>query len=67
MGDAMRTSRVSLILQAGCHGTAVDQFGGGTEKAPALSLVTHCQALDAPNSGDDDEVMLNVLRCHLTY
>ena len=36
-----------LILQAGCHGTAVDQFGGGTEKAPALSLVTHSQALDA--------------------
>ncbi len=27
--------------------TAVDQFGGSTEKAPALSLVTHCQALDA--------------------
>ena len=38
---------VCLILQAGCHGTAVDQFGGGTEKAPALSLVTHCQALNA--------------------
>ena len=32
-----------LILQVGR--TAVDQFGGGTEKA--LSLVTHCQSLDA--------------------
>ena len=46
---------VSLILQAGCHGTAVDQFGGGTEKAPALSLVTHCQALDAQGESQADE------------
>ena len=46
---------VSLILQAGCHGTAVDQFGGGTEKAPALSLVTHCQALDAQGEPQADE------------
>ena len=34
---------VYLIIQVGR--TAVDQFGGGTEKA--LSLVTHCQSLDA--------------------
>ena len=46
---------VSLILQAGCHGTPVDQFGGGTEKAPALSLVTHCQALDAQGESQADE------------
>ena len=46
---------VSLILQAGCHGTDVDQFGGGTEKAPALSLVTHCQALDAQGESQADE------------
>ncbi len=46
---------VLLILQAGCHGTAVDQFGGGTEKAPALSLVTHCQALDAQGESQADE------------
>ena len=45
---------VFLILQAGCHGTAVDQFGGGTEKAPALSLVTHRQALDAQGSQADE-------------
>ena len=46
---------VLLILQAGCHGTAVDQFGGGTEKAPALSLVTHCQDLDAQGESQADE------------
>ena len=46
---------VFLILQAGCHGTAVDQFGGGTEKAPALSLVTHCQALDAQGESQANE------------
>ena len=46
---------VLLILQAGCHGTAVDQLGGGTEKAPALSLVTHCQALDAQGESQADE------------
>ena len=45
--------RVFLILQADCHGT--DQFGGGTEKAPALSLVTHCQALDAQGESQADE------------
>ena len=45
---------VLLILQAGCHGTAVDQLGGGTEKAPALSLVTHCQALDAQGMHRDE-------------
>ena len=44
-----------LILQAGCHGTAVDQFGGGSEKAPALSLMTHCQALDAQGESQADE------------
>ena len=48
---------VSLILQAGCHGTPVDQFGGGTEKAPALSLVTHCQALDAQGESQADELI----------
>ena len=49
---------VSLILQAApCHGTAVDQFGGGTEKAPALSLVTHCQALDAQGESQADELI----------
>ena len=31
------------------------QFGGGTEKAPALSLVTHCQALDAHWKSQADE------------
>ena len=46
---------VFLILQAGCHGTAVDQFGGDTDKAPALSLVTHCQALDAQGESQDSQ------------
>ena len=50
-----RHHRVSLLLQAGCHGTAVDQFGGSTEKAPTLSLVTHCQALDAQWESKADE------------
>ena len=31
------------------------QFGGGTEKAPALSLVTHCQALDAQGESQANE------------
>ena len=48
---------MSLILQAGCHGTAVDQFGGGTEKAPTLSLVTHCRALDAQRESQADELI----------
>ena len=48
---------VFLILQAGCHGTAVDQFGGGTEKAPALSLATHCQALDAQGESQANQCM----------
>ena len=46
---------VFLLLQAGCHTTAVDQIGGGTEKAPALSLVTHCQALDTQGESQADE------------
>ena len=57
VGDAMRRHGVFLLLQAGCHGTAVDQFGGGTEKAPAFSLVTHCQALDAQGESQADELI----------
>ena len=50
-----RRHGVSLILQAGCHRTAVDQFGGGTEKVPALSLVTHCQAFDAQGESQSNQ------------
>ena len=54
-GGAVGRHGVSLILQAGCHGTAVDQFDGGTEKAPTLSLVTHCQVLDAQGESQANE------------
>ena len=45
VGDRNTDVTVFLILHVGRHRTAVDQFGGGTKKA--LSLVTHCQSLDA--------------------